>query len=124
MTGSINNIDGLARTSLIRPNEQRGIKRRQLDQIDLDDITHPVTLIVEHHELSLMIEQDVIVNSAVTQPCFGMSILEVACRYLPSYVFLDSAAKSKDAPVADRNSLQAIVVLAIGLYKTFGQSIS
>lgn len=81
MTGDIDNIDGPARTTVIRYNEQRAIKRRKLDQMKLDSITHLEALNAEHLELSLTIEHEVIVNGAVTQLRFRMGLIEVVCRY-------------------------------------------
>ena len=115
LTGDIKYIDGLARTKTVRPSEQRSIKRRILDQIDLDNITLLETLIAEHPELSVLVEHDVLVNGVVTQLRFRVNLIEVACRYLASYITLESAAKSKDALRADQNSLKVIIVLAIGL---------
>lgn len=75
MMGDIDYIDDLARTDVIRHNEQRASKRRELDPIDLDNITHLETLIAEHPELSLMVEHDMIVSGAVTQLRFRLSFI-------------------------------------------------
>lgn len=123
MTDGIDNIDGLAWKSVKSNNEQWTVKRRDLDQIDLDNIAHLETLIAELRELSITVEKDVTVNGAVTQLRFSMSFTGMVCLYLASFVTLGSAAKSKDALRADKRSLQVIGVLAIDLRKLLNKAI-
>ena len=99
------------------------MKRLELDQMDLDNITHLEVLISEHPELSLVIEHDVMVNGAVTRLRFRMSVIEVACRYLASYITLDSASNVKDALSADKRILKVILVLAIGIRQLLEKAI-
>lgn len=94
--GNIDDIYVLARRTVINHNKERAIKRQELNQLGFDNITHLETLIPEYPELSFMIEHKVVVNGAVTQPGFYMSLTEVTCRYLAFYVSLMSAANSED----------------------------
>lgn len=80
MTGNIDRSDSLGRRTVFRNNGKQAIKRRELDQIDLVNISHHEALITEHPELSLMIEQNVVVNGAVTQLGFCMSLIVAVCE--------------------------------------------
>ena len=55
LTEDVDYIDGVARTKLLRHYEQRAMKRRELDQMNLENITHLEVLISEHPELYLVI---------------------------------------------------------------------
>ena len=79
-TEDVDYIDCVARTKVLRHYEKRAMKRRELDQMDLDNISHLEVLISEHPELSLVIEHGVMVNGAVTRLRFRMSLIEVAFR--------------------------------------------
>lgn len=84
MTLNIDNIDGQASKTVIRRSGHRAVKRRKLDQIDVDDTTHLEALATDYPKIWLMIEHNVIMNSAVTQMRFRISLIEEACGYSAS----------------------------------------
>ena len=116
-SNDIDYTDELPRTKIIRPHDLHLAMGQEVEQADLDNITHLESLISKHSELSLLIEHYLLVNGKVNYLHHRVNLIKVACRQLAAYVAFESAAKGKDALGADKKSLKAIVVLALGLRK-------
>lgn len=123
LTRDIAYIDNLPRMKLVKPQGRRSGIGKDADQVDIHNLTHLETLISNHPELSLIIEHNVIVDTAIRQLRYRMNLLEVACRFLASYISIESAAKGKDALCVDRYALKAIVVLALGFRRLMEEAI-
>jgi len=93
LTHEIDFIKNLPNTKVLRTFDERMSRRREVDHMDLVNISHLEALVSAYSELSLVIEHDVIVNGSKDRLSYRLNLLEVACRYLAAYITLESAAR-------------------------------
>ncbi len=64
------------------------------------------------------------VNGETNRLRYRVSLIEVACRSLAAYITIESAARGRDALCADKKSLNAILVLALGFRKLMEEPVN
>ena len=115
-------IDNLPRTKLVLPNERRHDIGVDVEKIDLDNITQLESLISTLYKLSLIVEHDVMVNGEKRRLGYRISMIEVACRLIASYVTLESEAQEKYILSSDKRCFKSIVFMALGLRRLIQKS--
>ena len=95
-TDNADYIATLPRTKLVVPQDRRSKLARDIDQIDLENLSSIEKFFAHHPELSLLIQYNVTVSGSMRTIKYRMNLIELAYRSLASYTTLESAARAKD----------------------------
>ena len=110
-------------TKVVRLQDRRSNMGQDEEKSDLENLTHLQSIIGKHPELSLLVNHNVLVNGTKKILRYRVSLIEVACRALSAYITNESAAKAQYALCADKRSLKAVVVFALGLRKLMEKAV-